>query len=235
MMTAPATFDFLLVSTDHDVLRSVNVAAKHMEARLNCATSAQTAKDYLSRRKLDGVVVDLQVDGALALIEAIREGSSNRNAIVFACTSVPDEATKAISAGANHILSRPLTADGVARIFEGARSSMARERRRYFRHMLSAPVELIGAGGECRANITNVSEGGMAVRGAQKLTASLLIEFQFALPAIGDTEIRGKGEVAWSSAEGNLGIRFHQFHGGSERYLRNWIEARENLGPTAQA
>jgi hypothetical protein len=105
---------------------------------------------------------------------------------------------------------------------------MARERRRYFRHEVDLPVRLTAGGGEHKAAVTNLSEGGMAVRGGTKLPPNSVLEFSFELPSTPGVPIRGKGEVAWAS-EGAMGVRFHVFLGGSERQLLNWLQAREML------
>lgn len=224
----PASFDFLLVSSDYDLLKAITIAVKQIGGKLNVVTSAATAKDYVKRRKLDGIVLDLAVPGAIDLIGAVRDGHSNRFAAIFSAVASATEAAAAISAGANHALQRPVTTERVLAAFEAARGAMARERRRYFRHEVAVPVKLGAAGGEHKAMVTNLSEGGMAVRGGAKLPPNSVVEFSFELPSTPGVPIRGKGEVAWAS-EGAMGVRFHAFLGGSERQLTNWLQAREML------
>ena len=79
----------------------------HMERLRNAAPAAPSpasAQEYIARRKLDGIIVDLRVSGALELIEAVRRGSSNKFSVVFACVTSSSEATRALSAGANFVM-----------------------------------------------------------------------------------------------------------------------------------
>lgn len=225
----PVTFDFLLVSSDYDLLKAVTAAVKQLDGKLNVVTSAATARDYVKRRKLDGIVLDLSVPGAMDVIAEIRDGHSNRFATIFTAVANSTESAAAISAGANHAVQRPVTTERASAAFEAARGTMTRERRRYFRHEVDFAVKLATAGvAEHKATVTNLSEGGMAVRGGRKLPPSSMIEFSFELPSTPGVPIRGKGEVAWAN-EGALGIRFHVFLGGGERQLLNWLQAREML------
>lgn len=225
----PELFEFLLVSTDYDLLKAVTAALKQMNGRLSCATSVEAAGEYIRRRKLDGIVVDLRVPDAKAFVHQVRDGHSNRFAAVFAIVESLADVAGALAMGANYVIQRPIEAARVVASFEAAKDAMARERRRYFRHEIVLPVVLVTPDGECRGTMTNVSEGGMAIRAPRPLAARSVIEFRFEVPSVAPAPIRGKGEIAWTSTDCGIGIRFHSFHGGSERHLQNWLQARENL------
>ncbi len=225
----PDTLDFLLLSTDYDLLKAITAGLKQLNGRLNCATSVESGGDYVCRRKLDGIAVALRVPEALEFIRTVRDGHSNRLAAIFAVVEGPADVAKVIAAGANHAIQRPITAERVLAGLDSAKEAMARERRRYFRHEIVLPVVLNTPEGEHKVTMTNVSEGGMAIRASRPLPTRSLIEFRFEVPSIAPAPIRGKGEIAWTSTEGGIGVRFHSFHGGSERHLQNWLQTRENL------
>ncbi|MGH9741609.1 MAG: PilZ domain-containing protein [Candidatus Acidiferrum sp.] len=228
-MSTLSELEFLLVSSDYATLTAVSAAVKKYEAKLGFAPTAEAARDYLERKKIDGVFVDMQVTGALQLIEAVRKGSSNAKAAIFACIQNAKETTAALNAGANFALRAPLSVDAVALHITIAKEIMLRERRRYFRHPVNLPVILNDGEAEQHGRIVNLSEGGMAVRGWKALKHSSSIEFAFELAA--GAELKGKGLVAWTNAEGMSGILFQSLHGMGRGHLEAWLTAREQLSP----
>lgn len=220
--------EFLLVSNDYSILTAVSGGMKKFGAKFGLVPTAEAAREYLERKKIDGVFVDMQVAGALGLIEGVRKGSSNGKAAIFACVVSAGESTATLNAGANFLLKRPLTADGVALHITIAKEIMLKERRRYFRHPVNLPVRLREGEAEQQARVINLSEGGMAVRGGKGLKYEAGVEFAFELGF--GVEIRGKGMVAWTSSEGMAGILFQSLHGMGRGNLASWVAAREQLG-----
>ncbi|MGC0771770.1 MAG: hypothetical protein WB543_02465 [Candidatus Acidiferrum sp.] len=109
-MSALSELEFLLVSNDYATLTAVSGGVKKYEAKFGLVPTSEAAREYLERKKIDGVFVDLQVPGALELIEAIRKGPSNAKAAIFACVQTARETTGALNAGANFVLRAPLSA-----------------------------------------------------------------------------------------------------------------------------
>jgi len=103
-----------------------------------------------------------------------------------------------------------------------------RERRRYFRHAVSIPAVLKDGEVVQHARITNLSEGGMAVRTAKPLKHSSVVDFSIDL-ALG-ANVSGKGQVAWINSEGQAGIVLQIFNGTGREYLEAWLAAQEQLG-----
>ncbi len=57
------------------------------------------------------------------------------------------------------------------------------------------------------ANITNLSEGGMAIDLVEPLAAGTIVKWGFDLPGASE-RIEGKGEVTWTNPSGNAGVSF---------------------------
>jgi response regulator RpfG family c-di-GMP phosphodiesterase len=226
-MSTLSELEFLLVSNDYATLTAVSGGVKKYESKLGLVPTSEAARDYLERKKIDGVFVDMKVPGTLEMIEAVRKGSSNAKAAIFACVQTSRETTSALNAGANFVLRAPLSVELVALHITIAKDIMLRERRRYFRHLASIPVTLQEGEAEQQARITNLSEGGMAIRGAKHLKHAALIEFWFDLDSA--VEISGKGQVAWTNSEGMAGILFQTLHGMGRGHLGAWLTAREQL------
>lgn len=226
-MSTPSDLEFLLVSNDYATLTAISGGVKKYGAKLALVPTADAARDYLHRKRIDGVFVDMQLDGSHQLIEAIRRGPANARAAIFACVGSNAQSTTTLNAGANFLLRRPLGVEGVLLHLSIAKDVMLKERRRYFRHPVNLPVKLVESGGEQHAKITNLSEGGMAIRWAKPLKHKAGIDFAFDL-GLGAV-IEGKGLAAWTSAEGMAGIQFHTLLGASRANLESWLMAREQL------
>jgi CheY-like chemotaxis protein len=232
-MTSPLTLEFVVVSSDYATATAVSRGLKKYGAKFSFSPTADSARECLSRRKIDGVFVDLEVPGALGLIAAIRKGTSNSKAVIFACVQSSKESTVTLSAGANFLLLKPVTAENVALHITIAKELLGRERRRYFRHPVNLPVVLRDGDGEQRARMTDLSEAGMAVRATKPLKHSAVIEFEFEL-SLG-ARVSGKGQVAWTSKEGLAGILIQIFHGKGREQLEAWLVAREQLSTKSDA
>jgi CheY-like chemotaxis protein len=228
-MSTLSELEFLLVSNDYATLTAVSGGVKKYGAKFALVPTADAARDFLERKKIDGLFVDMQVPGALELIEAVRKGASNAKAAIFACVETARQSTATLDAGANFLLRKPLTVEGIALHITIAKDIMLRERRRYFRHPVNLPVTLKDGEAEQHGRIINLSEGGMAVRVGKPLKHGAGIEFWFEL-ALG-ADISGKGLVAWTSSEGMAGVLIQTFHGMGRGHLGDWLTAREQLLP----
>lgn len=227
-MSLPIELEFVLVSGDYDTMNTVANGVKKYGGKFVLVPEAEAARDYLNRRKTDALFVDLDVPGALALIDFVRKGTSNSKIVIFACAKSSKEYTSTLNAGANFLLRKPLTVDSVFLHVTIAKELMERERRRYFRHPVNLPVVLKDEDAEQRARITNLSEGGMAVHTVKALRRTGLVDFAFELPL--GVGIHGKGQVAWINAEGMAGIALQKFDGKGKEYLESWLLAQEQLG-----
>jgi CheY-like chemotaxis protein len=228
-MSSRVSLEFILVSNDYPTLTAVSASVKQLGAALTFAPNAESARSSIERRKIDAVFVDNEVSGALELIESIRKGASNSKAVIFACVADSRETTLALSAGANFVVKKPVTAEGVTLHLTIAKDLMMSEHRRYFRHPVSLHVLLKDEHGQQHGKMTDLSEGGMAVRTATTLKQSSPVEFAFDL-SLG-ASLTGKGQVAWTNMEGMAGIIFRFFHGAGQNQLGSWLNAREQLAP----
>jgi CheY-like chemotaxis protein len=232
-MSLPRALEFLLVSDDYPTLTAVSAGVKKCGAVLTFVPDSASARNCLDRRKIDAVFVDHELSGALQLIESIRKGTSNRKAVIFACVADSRASTPVLSAGANFVVKKPILVDAVVLHITIAKDLMMSEQRRYFRHPVNLQVLLKDERGQQRGKMTNLSEGGMAVRTATPLKHSSMIEFEFDLSMGGN--LTGKGQVAWTNTEGMAGIFIRFFHGTGQAQLKAWLDAREQLAPNIRS
>jgi CheY-like chemotaxis protein len=217
-------WEFLVVSGDQRLSTTLTTAVHEFAGIARYAADTAAAMAYISRRKLDGIFVDLRTDGALALLGTIRRGSSNRFSVVFACAGEHEDASRLLNAGANFVLHKPLDGEEVASVLESALPLIEAERQRYARHQLTLPVVLRTSGREQRVMTSNISRGGMAVLGVEVFEPGSPVQFVLQLP-VGEP-VEGRGEVAWSNTDGAMGIRFYLMGEEVKKSLWTWMEQR---------
>jgi len=227
-MSMPIELEFVLVSSDYATMNAVAEGVKKYGGKFVLMPEEGAARDYLSRRKTDGVFVDLEVPGALALIESIRKGTSNSKVVIFAFGRSSKQHTSTLNAGANFLLRKPATVDSVALHITISKDLLIRERRRYFRHAATLRVLLKEGEMEQHVRMTNLSEGGMAIHTVKPLRHAQMVHFAIEFPM--GVSITGKGQVAWINAEGMAGIALQTLDGKGKEYLEGWLMAQEQLG-----
>jgi len=224
--------EFLVVCSDSLMFSTITEAVRAIKGRLNCAPNIASARDYVARRKIDGIVLDMTLPGALELIDFVRRGNSNKFSVIFACMGPASEPQFALRAGANFVFTRSAEPSQVERLFSSASSLMIAEKRRFFRYPLMVPVQFTMDGGSREGTMANLSEGGMAVWCLQDAPLGAPMQFSFELPFGG--LIQGKGEVAWANADGTLGIKFHILQDQAYTHLSAWLGRRGLQVPSSE-
>ena len=226
--SARARWEFLVVSADQRLSTTLTTSVHEFAGIGRYAADTASAMAYISRRKLDGIFVDLRTDGALALLGTIRRGSSNRFTVVFACADEYEDATRLLHSGANFVLHKPVDREEVLSVLESALPLMDAERLRYMRHQLALPVVLRTNGREQKAMTSNISRGGMAVLGLEAFVPGSPVQFILEL-GVGEP-VQGRGEIAWSNTDGAMGIRFYLMGEEVKKTLWNWMEQKGGSG-----
>jgi hypothetical protein len=226
-MNQPLALEFVLVSSDYATVQAVSKTVKKLGGKLVLLPAAHDARECLGRRKVDGLFVDMEVPGALGLIESTRKGTSNNKAVIFACGGNAKDATQILALGGNFLLRKPLSEETVAIHISISKDLLEAERRKYFRHPVNLAVKLREGETEQQGRIMNLSGGGMAVRTAKPLQHKATLDFTFELSM--GMRISGKGQVTWVSSEGLAGIALRTLRGRAKEQFDAWLAAREQL------
>jgi len=221
--------EFLLVSDNFQTFTAVAEGLHQVGASYYFARTSEDGRDYLSRRKVQGIIVDLDVPDARELILYLRQSTLNRNAVVFACLPSGQDSPVAFVTGANYFLPHSLTPEVVAARASAVQDILLRERRRFFRYTVSLPVHVSSSGTEQRAVMTSLSEGGMAVHTVKPVKYPAMIELVFDLPS--GERITGHGSVAWANNEGMVGVQFQVLRDHGAAILHKWLLAQPSSVP----
>ncbi|HLJ87210.1 MAG TPA: PilZ domain-containing protein [Candidatus Angelobacter sp.] len=222
MPTTLQNLELLAVSNDYLILKMFASAVQQLGGRLNSTPSLTSANHFVRNRKIDALIVDLEMRGIHNFLADLRKGSPNRSSTIFACIGFPEQSDSARTAGASFVVSRPLTLDKAVNLLDSAGPTLAAERKRYFRHKLVTPVNIFYDGVQHRALTSNISETGMAIRSFRVFETGAPVEFSFELPA--GPGVKGQGEIMWVDAEGNVGIKFTTVNSTGHPSLSEWLD-----------
>jgi DNA-binding response OmpR family regulator len=111
--TSAVTLEFLLVSSESFTVSSVQAALREVGGSFTCVPSTDAARELITTRKVDGVILDVDIKNALDLIARMRR-SKNARAFAFVCVRNDAEEAVVLKGGANAILMRPLSVNKVS-------------------------------------------------------------------------------------------------------------------------
>lgn len=214
-------WEFLVICSDIAAYKTITRTLSKTNPVVDYTSGIATARAFIERRKIDGIFLDMELPGAVDLIQGIRLGGSNRFSVVFACAAPGEDAGRLLNAGANFVLYKPLLTNAVLDSLDSASPMILSERKRYLRYQLMVPVMIRLREQEQKAMTANVSRGGMAVRCQKVYEPGSPIQFDFDLPG---TKIQGQGEVAWANTEGYMGIKFYLLAEQNKQALSTWLD-----------
>jgi CheY-like chemotaxis protein len=221
------TLESLLLSQDPDLVRVVRPTLEKLSIDVEICHEARSAADILISQKFDAVIVDCDdLNGGLEVLQGLRSTPSNKNSVTFAILNGKKTTTQdAFGMGANFVLQKPISTLNASRCFHAALNFMLRERRRYFRHPVRMPIQVVLGEKKVRAISTNLSESGIALVLHEALPKGATPRLQFALPET-DQRMNLDAEVVWADVKGRAGLRFHNVPKESQASLEKWLDDR---------
>lgn len=221
-----------LVISDDLILRS-QARALLGQAQVACTCSGVVPfKRTVESAKFDAIVLDVgsRADTVSAL-EYVRTGKLNRYSIVLAVVEDGASASAAWSAGANFTIRRSADLrEDLKKAFTSAHGLILRENRRYQRHTVDLPVEVIANGRSLWARMLDISERGACLECTFPI-ATQPIQLRFSLPGLSQ-HLMLDGFAAWVR-DGKAGIQFTSLAESSHAALCKWLATRMCI-PSAQ-
>jgi len=221
------TLESLLLSQDPELVRVVRPTLEKLAIDVEICHESRAAADLLISQKFDAVIVDCDdLRGGLEVLQGLRSTPSNKNSVTFAILNGKETTTQqAFGMGANFVLQKPISTLNASRCFHAALNFMVRERRRYFRHPVKMPIQIVLGDKTVKAKSTNISESGIAIMLREALPKGASPRLQFILPAT-DRKLSLEAEVVWADVKGRAGLRFHGVDKDSQAYLEKWLDDR---------
>jgi CheY-like chemotaxis protein len=216
----------LLLTSDAALLEVVHSSFSAAQVGLEMRKDAASAIDLVSRRHIDGFVIDCDdVSGGRDVLFQLRNSRSNKLSVVFAVVSGATTVSTAIDAGANFVLAKPVQDACLRSLLDIALPRMEREHRRYFRFKVDLPVEVLLQTGETFAGkLMNISEGGVAITCFGPSLLAGVVKVRFAIPSVHPHPFEAKAEVAWNNAYA-AGLRLLHIELASRIHFKAWLDS----------
>ena len=219
----------LLLTSDAKLLEVIRTGFSATKVELEMRADVASALELSARRHLDGFIIDCDgVERGLDLLAQIRVSHSNKLSVVLAVVNGTTSVSMAVDAGANFVLGKPVEPKMLCSVLDSALPRMEREHRRYFRHKVDLPVELLCFSGEnVTGKVMNVSEGGVAITHFVGLTAvEGVVTVRFRLPSAEPQTFQAKASVIWKDASA-VGLHFLRIEPGSRPHFEAWLDSLE--------
>jgi len=212
--------DSNLVGLVRAALQDLGVAGSYFD------TDSTRALDVLRSRHFDGIILDCtDLACAQEILTRIRRGPSNRQTPVIAIVNDVTDMRAIQSSGASFNVCKPVSPATLKAHLNKAFDAMQKEHRRYFRYAVSLPL-FVGAEKEgfTSARLINVSEEGLAVLLQRSARLEGAVSLRFDLPSIDPYPVDAEGEIAWTDAEGRIGIKLSHMPAETRRKYDEWLD-----------
>ena len=215
----------LIVTCDPTLLGHVQAGLGTHGASLHLRQDAESAMEFVSRRHLDGLVIDCDdVPGGTKAIPEVRNTPANKQTLILAVVNGWTSAEEALDLGADFALSKPIQQTRLRRVLDIAIPKMEREHRRYFRY---DPVQFRNHLGQSfTTRMQNVSEGGLAIKLIDPLRIKGVLTVEFEIPSVEPQAFHAKADVVWSDSF-VMGLRFLYVEKRSVVVLQTWLSSLE--------
>jgi CheY-like chemotaxis protein len=224
----------LLVSKDDLSAEALIKVLVQFGVVVDRSSAADVALARLSEQRFDEVIVDFDSDfddpeTAKQLLAACRRvpGCEHHPPVTVALLRDASQIRSILGAGAHFILTKPIEQQQAHNTFRAATALLKRERRKSSRVPLQAEISLrVGESGTPESTVVegillDLSTGGMDVLAARPLPSASVVHVSFALPE--GRSIQGEAEIAWSSANGQSGLRFLELDAPMRQQLNEWL------------
>jgi CheY-like chemotaxis protein len=213
----------MVVSRDFQEISVLECILGSLKIGVSVEPDTARAKARIAKSKLDAVIVDRDLLGSEQIVESVRS-SRNGNCVPLVLLSSAPERHDLPAAGATYYFEKPISVEQAVRTLSAARNMIVNGRLRYHRHALAIPVELsLARERTFSAEIMNLSQGGLRIRAPREIAPSGSLKVRFKLPGV-RAVIKATGELAWTDANGNAGIRFLDLPPNLQRGLQLWLE-----------
>jgi len=223
----------LLVSKDDLSAETLIQVLAQFGVAVDRSSATDVAVTRLEEEQFDQVIVDFDADfdgpeGASLLLEGCRRlaGPDRKPPVTVALLHDSSQIRSILGAGAHFILTKPIAREQAQNTLRAATALLKRERRQSFRVAVQAAVSIrIDESNTVEGILLDLSAGGMDVLAAKPLPSAAMVRVSFELPD-GGAGIEGDAAVAWSTANGQTGLRFLDMDDKMREEMGEWLAAR---------
>jgi PilZ domain len=217
------TLSSIVVSRDWQEISVLECILGGLHIGVDVEAYPERARAKLSRSKVDAMIIDCDLDGAVDFLRELQNGLINKSVPVVVLHGSRRLNSRNIQPPSFEF-QKPISVEQAVHTLSAARNMILDGRLRYHRQGLDVPVSLSsGSRKRVTGNLLNLSQGGVGIRTHRALVVTGPVKVSFALPGT-KLSIKIQGEVAWTDKQGNAGIRFLEMDRGMKRDLQLWLE-----------
>lgn len=221
----------LLVSKDDATAEALIRTLAQLGVAVDRSSDGDIALTRLAEEHFDQVIVDFDDrEAALAVLEGCRRVACRPDCnppITVALLQDASQIRLILGAGAHFILTKPIAPEQAQNTLRAATALLKRERRQSLRVAVQAAVSIkLEEGSVVEGILLDLSTGGMDVLAAKPLASGATVRFSFQLPESANLE--GEAAVAWSTANGQTGLRFLDMDPQMRQQMGDWLTARSS-------
>jgi len=219
----------LLVSKDDQAAETLTQVLANFGVAVDRSSDVEVAVARLSEERFDQVIVDYQDASSSALVlESNRRRSAvghSNPPVTVALVSDASQIRAILGAGAHFILTKPISREQANATLLAATALLKRERRSAFRVPVQAAVSIhTDEDPNLEGILLDLSSGGMDVLVAKPVPTTALVHVTFELPETG-YKVEGDTQVAWTSPNGQTGLRFLDMEVAMREKMSEWLAA----------
>jgi CheY-like chemotaxis protein len=218
---------FFVTTSDVGAGKAFIRIADELCATVEFCEDAKSSLAALEEQRFDMVVIDCDdVYRGDWLLRSVRTTRANKSSLLVALTNGATQQFDALDQGANVVIAKPLVFDNIRSKLRNTCESLANGQRRERRHAVHLPVFLsYGQVFDRRAEVFNLSVGGMGVRVSEPLCDDEIVHLRFSLPGYPRC-IQARGEIAWADRDGNMGFKFIGIGQECATALTQWLQRK---------
>jgi CheY-like chemotaxis protein len=221
----------LLVSKDDLTAETLIQVLAQFGVAVDRSNATDVAVTRLAEERFDPVIVDFDdPETAALLLEGCGRlaGPDRHPPVTIALLHDASQIRSILGAGAHFILTKPIAPEQAQKTLRAAAALLKRERRQTLRVAVQAAISIrIDESNTVEGILLDLSTGGMDVLAAKPLPSAALVHISFELPD-GGAGIEGDAEVAWSTANGQIGLRFLDMDAKMREEMGAWLAARSH-------
>jgi hypothetical protein len=213
----------MVVSRDWQEVSVLECILGGLQIDVDVESQPERAQAKLAKSKVDALIVDCDLSGTDRFLRNLQKDSHFPLNIPLVVMSGPRDRHEIDATGALFSFEKPISVEQAVRTLSAARNLILDGRLRYHRQAIDVPVSLhCGGRKRLRAELVNLSQGGIGVHLDRDLDVAEPIQVSFKLPGTRYT-VKAQGEIAWTDRQGNAGIRFVDVPARLQKGLQIWL------------
>ncbi len=216
----------LLVSKDDQTAETLIHVLAQLGAAVVRSSAAEAAVARLNEASFDLVLADFEdPETASLMLESCRQlvGTNRNLPVTVALLADARQIRVIVGSGAHFVLTKPVSPEQALATLSAATAILKRERRQAPRVAVQVPVSIRVDQDNFEGIVLDLSTGGMDVLLAKPVSSSCLVVVLFDLPD--GLRIEADAEVAWSTANGQIGLRFLEMDSKIREQLGEWLKS----------